>query len=83
MRIKVLPNGLATTRYGFSITKTVGKAVVRNRVRRLLREIIRSAPMKAGWDIVFIVRPSAATADYHQLNESARKLLARAYLLED
>jgi ribonuclease P protein component len=80
--MKALPNGLELSRYGFSITKSVGKAVVRNRVRRLLREVVRLKSLKSGWDIVFVSRPSAATADYHQFDESVSKLLGRARLLQ-
>lgn len=83
IRTKALPNGLELSRYGFSVTKNLGKAVVRNRVRRLLKEIVRLTPVKTGWDIVFIAHPSAAAADYHQLKESVHKLLARADLLRD
>ena len=79
--IKSLANGLEFSRYGFSVNKPLGKAVVRNRVRRLLKEVVRSIPMKQGWDIVFIARQGAVDADYHQLNESVEKLLIRADLL--
>lgn len=81
--IKALPNGLELSRYGFSVTKELGKAVVRNRVRRLLREVARLTPVKTGWDIVFIARPNAAAADYHQLKKSVDRLLVRAHLLRD
>ena len=81
--MKALPNGLELSRYGFSITKSVGKAVVRNRVRRLLREVVRLKSLKPGWDIVFVSRPSAATADYHQLDGSIGRLLGLARLLQD
>jgi len=78
--IKALPNELEFSRYGFSVAKEVGKAVVRNRVRRLLKEIARLTSVKPGWDIVFIARPAAATTDYHQLKKSMEKLLLRAHL---
>ena len=81
--VKALPNGLWFSQYGFSVSKRVGKAVVRNRVRRLLKEVVRLAPIKSGWDIVFVARPVAATADYHQLKRSVEKLLARADLLRE
>ena len=80
--MKALPNGLSLSRYGFSVTKKVGKAVQRNRLKRLLREITRAQPVKPGWDVVFIVRPVAVTADYHQLNRAAIRLLTQAQLLE-
>ncbi len=79
--MKALPNGLTLSRYGFSVSKRVGKAVTRNRVKRLLREILRIMPLKSGWDIVFIVRPAAATADYASLKRSVEGLLSRARLL--
>jgi len=56
--------------------------VQRNRVRRLLREIMRLQPLKPGWDIVFMARSTAVDADYHQLKGAVTKLLARAQLLE-
>jgi ribonuclease P protein component len=79
--MKALPNELELSRCGFSVAKDVGKAVVRNRVRRLLREIVRITPIKPGWDIVFIARPAAVTADYHELKRSIEKLLLRAHLI--
>ncbi len=80
--MKVLPNGLSLSRYGFSISRRVGKAVVRNRVKRLLREILRQAPVQPGWDIIFIARPAVAVADYARLEKSVNELLSRAGLLK-
>ncbi|TET17877.1 MAG: ribonuclease P protein component [Dehalococcoidia bacterium] len=80
--MKALPNGLTLSRYGFSVSRRVGKAVTRNRVKRLLREILRLTPLEPGWDIIFIARPVAATADYANLKESVRGLLLRAGLLK-
>jgi ribonuclease P protein component len=60
----------------------VGGAVVRNKVKRRLREILRHLSVKPGWDVVFIARPEAATADFASLRKAAESLLSRAHLLE-
>lgn len=80
--LRAAPNDLGISRYGFSISKRVGGAVTRNRIRRRLREILRQVPVKPGWDIVFIVRPGAAAAHFDELRESAENLLSRAKLLD-
>jgi len=79
--VKALPNGLDLSRYGFSVSKRVGKAVTRNRIKRLLREVLRRMPVKPGWDIVFIARPAVAGADFASLEEAVGVLLSRAELL--
>lgn len=81
--IRVLANGLEFSRYGFSVSKNVGNAVKRNRVRRLLKEIVRVTPIRSGWDIVFIAHPSAVDVSYHELGKSVVRLLFRAGLLLD
>ena len=80
--MRALPNSLTISRYGFSISKRVGKAVTRNRLKRLLREILRVTPLIPAWDIVFIVRPQAAAADYATLKRTVEDLLSRAGLVE-
>ena len=81
--IKALVNNLEFSRYGFSVNKPLGKAVVRNRIKRLLKEIVRAAPIRSGWDIVFIARQGAVETDYHQFKKSVEKLLMQADLLLD
>ena len=80
--MKALPNGLGLSRYGLSVSKRVGKAVKRNRVKRLLREILRLTPLTVGWDIVFIARSPTVTADYTGLKKSVTGLLSQARLLD-
>ena len=81
--MKARPNGLSFSRYGFSVSKQIGKAVKRNRVKRLLREILRVTSLKPGWDIIFIARRLAAGADYADLEKAARSLLLRAQLMAE
>jgi ribonuclease P protein component len=79
--LKSLANHLEYCRCGISINKRVGKAVVRNRIKRKLREILRLNPLDNGWDIVLIVRNPAAESDYRQLEKSVVGLLSRAKIL--
>jgi ribonuclease P protein component len=79
--LRLLPNQLPYSRYGFAVSKTVGKAVVRNQVRRRLREGIRTLLVQPGWDIVVIARPKAAAADFHTLRRATAGLLSRAKVL--
>ena len=79
--LRALPNGLETVRCGFAVGKRVGKAVVRNRVKRRLREVVRSLPKKGGWDMVFIARQAAAQVSYDALRRAVEQVLVRANLL--
>ena len=71
------------TRVGFSVSKRVGSAVRRNRVKRRLREAVRRRLWNAqpGWDMIVIARPEAADADYAALASELQDLLTRARLL--
>ena len=79
--LKKTPNGIDTSRFGFIVSKRVGGAVVRNRVKRRLREAVRSAPVESGWDIVLIARRDAPASPYSALCRAAEDLLRRAKVL--
>jgi ribonuclease P protein component len=78
--IRTLPNKLKISRFGFVVSKRVGKAVVRNHIKRLLREIIRQTTVKPGWDIVFIARIPVVDVGFTDLVTSVRALMLRADL---
>jgi ribonuclease P protein component len=79
--LKALPNGLDSTRFGFVISHRLGKATVRNRVKRRLREIVRQTTIQPGWDIIIISRIAAAEMDFKGLEKSVKKLLLKAGLI--
>ncbi len=67
----VLPNASpdGRTRLGLTVSTKVGPSVVRNRIRRSLRELfrVRKSGLPRGLDMVFIARSSAALADWARL----------------
>ena len=75
-------NSLDVSRVGFAVGRRVGKAVVRNKTKRRLREAVRAVPVQNGWDLVIIARRGAASADFHGLNRSVMGLFRRAGILE-
>ncbi len=77
------PNALAHNRYGFITSKHLGKAVARNRVRRLLREVIRHnhSFIYSGYDIVIIARSKIMEQPFDSIERNVCEQLKRAKLL--
>ena len=71
------------SRVGITITRKVGKAVWRNKLRRRLREVLRHlrSRLKPGVDIVVNCGPKTSRLDYHQLYTRVGNLLEEARLL--
>jgi ribonuclease P protein component len=92
LSVRVLPSRQTGIRIGIVVSKKVGKAVVRNRVRRRLKEGFRSLlekPVKSqltrqgvpAFDVVVVTRPEAAEADYWQLRGALEHALRKAGVL--
>jgi ribonuclease P protein component len=80
---RFLRTDLETTRFGLATGRALGGAVVRNRVRRRLREALRvMAPsFQPGWDVLIIARPAIVKADHDALVGALRRTLARGGVL--
>lgn len=66
-------------RFGFIISKQVGKAVIRNTVRRRLKAVCAGAlaEVPEGTDVVIRALPASATASFAELRADVTRCLAR------
>ena len=80
--IRYLANGLDHSRFAFVVSKRVGNAVVRNKIRRRLREVVRESAFSEGWDAVFIARRGIERASFQELERAAYNLLRRSRILQ-
>lgn len=84
--LKALDNSLKKTRIGFLVTKkNFSKAVLRNKIKRKMREIIRLEfeKIKNGFDLVFIFLPGIEKKESKDLREIFLKLISKAKLLKN
>ncbi|MDO5040642.1 MAG: ribonuclease P protein component [Peptoniphilus sp.] len=69
-------NGLESKRVGFTITKKLGNAVTRNKLKRRLREIYRANfdLLKDGYDYIFVMKKSSVDLSYAELEKSFKHI---------
>ncbi len=79
------PNHTQTNRVGITVSKKLGHAVVRNRVRRRLREVYRlnEELFCPGWDIVVVARSRCVEASFQSLSKAYLALAAKAGILKE
>ena len=77
--VHAFPNELETLRLGLSVSKKVGNAVVRNTVRRKMREIFAAVAGETGGslDLVISARPAARDAAFEELREEFDRALRK------
>ena len=76
--VHAFPNELGTLRLGLSVSKKVGNAVVRNTLRRRMREIFTAAGNAEGnLDLVISARPAARDAAFEELREEFDRALRK------
>lgn len=83
--IYTMKNKFDKSRIGISISKKVGKAHERNRIRRCIKEAYRlniDDKVLGGYDLVFIARINAADKDYRELEKSLKYICKKANIIK-
>ena len=76
-------NKFGYNRLGLTVSPKIGCAVVRNKVRRLLKENYRNLQgLSEGFDIVIVARNSSKDASFHELGKDIRKALSECGILK-
>ncbi len=72
------PNGLSSPRLGLSVSRKIGNAVVRNRIKRRLREVMRTqlTGRSLGYDLVIVARSASVKAAFADLTRAVCRFLS-------
>ncbi|MGB9812600.1 MAG: ribonuclease P protein component [Thermovenabulum sp.] len=70
-------NKIGYSRFGISVSKKIGKSVVRNKIKRRIKEALRKnySNIKPGYDIVISARKDISIADFHEIEKNIVELL--------
>lgn len=83
MVIYILENNSDISRFGFTVSKKIGKAVKRNRIRRILKEVCRLnlKNFPQGFDYIIIARHDIGSLSFLQIEERLLRLLKKASII--
>ncbi|MEW5989614.1 MAG: ribonuclease P protein component [Chloroflexota bacterium] len=79
----VRPNEVGISRFGYAAGRRVGRAVARNRAKRLLREAVRrqAGRVRPAWDCLLIAREQTPLASLAEVEAAVLELFGRARIL--
>ena len=83
MILSLAPNGLSHNRYGTITSKRLGKAVTRNRTRRIIREVVRQLHphLQTGFDVLIVARPPVVGQHFARILDTVSMLCRRSGLI--
>ena len=75
--LHIVENGLDRNRFGFTAGKKIGNAVIRNRVKRLMKEVVRNhgGRLKPGYDIVLVARSAGIGKGYADFEKAFTEMI--------